>query len=177
MQQRLPVARFTDASLLYFQVRMIKSKAEVGVLRRCAEITQAGAQAFVDSIQEGRSELEILVAVESALKRNGSDEVSFTTQAAVAVAERRGLKDCLYSSPNVKAGFMGHAIGTHYHEPPWIDLLENTELRENMVLVLEPILRKKGVGGVLIEDAVLVTAEGGERLSNLDIRPWRSILS
>jgi Xaa-Pro aminopeptidase len=72
---------------------------------------------------------------------------------------------------------MGHAIGTHYHEPPWIDLLENTELRENMVLVLEPILRKKGVGGVLIEDAVLVTAEGGERLSNLDIRPWRSILS
>ena len=259
LQQRLPAARFTDASLLYFQVRMIKSKAEVGVLRRCAEITQAGAQAFVDSIQEGRSELEILVAVESALKLNGSDEVSFTTQvgagvktfainpyatdqplkqgdmvlldcgatycgyrgdmsrttvvgngsdevlqllegtaemydrcleqvrpgvpssniakAAVAVAERRGLKDCLYSSPNVKAGFMGHAIGTHYHEPPWIDLLENTELRENMVLVLEPILRKKGVGGVLIEDAVLVTAEGGERLSNLDIRPWRSIPS
>jgi Xaa-Pro aminopeptidase len=256
IEQRLSGAKFTDASRLYYQVRMVKSKAEVDVLRRCTEITQAGAQAFVDSIQEGRLELEILVAVESALKLNGSDEVSFTTQvgaglktfeinpyatdqplkkgdmvlldcgatycgyrgdmsrttvvgkgsdevlellegtaemydrcleevrpgvpssnlakAAVAVAESRGLKDCLYSSPNVKAGFMGHAIGTHYHEPPWIDLTENTELRENMVLVLEPILRKKGVGGVLIEDAVLVTSAGAERLSTLDIRPWMS---
>ena len=78
--QRCSGVKFTDASLLYFQVRMAKSKAEVDILRRCAKITQAGAQAFVDSIQEGRPEREILVAVESALKLNGSDEVSFTTQ-------------------------------------------------------------------------------------------------
>jgi Xaa-Pro aminopeptidase len=91
----------------------------------------------------------------------------------VAVSERLGLKDCLYSSPNVRPGFMGHAIGTSYHEPPGINLSDNTELQENMVIVLEPILRREGVGGVLIEDAILVTAKGGERLSNLDIRPWR----
>ena len=259
MQRRLSGVKFTDASLMYFQVRMVKSATEVDVLRRCAQITQAGAQAFVDSIQAGRAEREILVAVESALKLNGSDEVSFTTQvgagpktfkinpyatdqplkegdmvlldcgatywgyrgdlsrttvvgkgsddmlqllegtaemydrcleevrpgvpssniakAGIAVAESLGLKDYLYSSPNVKVGFMGHAIGTHYHEPPWIDLAENTELQENMVLVLEPILRKIGVGGVIIEDAVLETAIGGERLSTLDIRPWRTALS
>ncbi len=258
-RERFPGVKFTDASLMYYKVRMVKSPAEVAVLRRCAQITQTGGQAFLDLIQEGRTEREILVAVESALKLNGSDEVSFTTQvgsgpytfaincyasdqrlkegdmvmldcgatywgyrgdlsrttvvgkgskevlqllegtaemydrcleavrpgvpssniakAGIAVAERYGLKDCLYSSPNVKVGFMGHALGTHYHEPPWIDLVENTELQENMVLVLEPILRKAGVGGVNIEDAVLVTAKGGERLCTLDTRPWRAAQS
>jgi Xaa-Pro aminopeptidase len=256
LRERFPNVKFTDASRLYYQVRMVKSPAEVAVLRRCAQITQVGAQAFLDSVQEGRTEREILVAIESALKLNGSDEVSFTTQVGagpktfainpyaadqrlkdgdmvlmdcgatycgyrgdlsrttvlghgssevlellegtaemydrclevvrpgvpsseiartgVAVAERLGLKDYLYSSPNVKVGFMGHAIGTHYHEPPWIDLTENTALQENMVIVIEPILRREGVGGVLIEDAVLVTTKGAERLSTLDIRPWRS---
>jgi len=259
LRGRFPGVPFIDASRPYYEVRMVKSPAEVAVLRRCAQITQAGAQAFLDSVQAGRSEREILVAVESALKLNGSGEVSFTTQvgagpktfvinpyatdqrlkegdmvlldcgatywgyrgdlsrttvvgkgssevlqllegtaemydrcleavrpgvpssniakAGMAVAEQRGLKDCLYSSPNVKVGFMGHAIGTHYHEPPWIDVVENTVLQENMVIVLEPILRKEGIGGVLIEDAVLVTAKGGERLSTLDIRPWRSAQS
>lgn len=255
LREQFPEVKFTDASPVYYQVRMVKSPTEVAVLRRCAQITQAGAQAFLDSLQEGRTEREILVAMESALKLNGSDEVSFTTQvgvgpktfainpyaadqplkqgdmvlmdcgatycgyrgdmsrttvlgsgssevlqllegtaemydrcleavrpgapssdiakAGIAVAERLGLKDCLYSSPNVKAGFMGHAIGTHYHEPPGLNLEDNTLLQENMVIVLEPILRKEGVGGVLIEDAVLVTAKGGERLSTLDVRPWR----
>jgi len=103
--------------------------------------------------------------------------VSRIAQTGIDVSERLGLKDCLYSSPNVKPGFMGHAIGTSYHEPPGINLNDHTELRENMVIVLEPILRREGVGGVLIEDAILVTAKGGERLSNLDIRPWRSAQS
>jgi Xaa-Pro aminopeptidase len=98
-------------------------------------------------------------------------------KAGIAVAERYGLRDCLYSSPNVKVGFMGHGLGTHYHEPHWIDLVENTELKENMVIVLEPILRKAGVGGVNIEDAVLVTTKGGERLCTLDTRPWRAAQS
>ena len=46
-----------------------------------------------------------------------------------------------------------------------------------MVLGLEPLLHKDGVGGVLIEDLILVTAKGGERISTLDIRPWRSAQS
>jgi len=256
LQERFPGVKFTDASLLCFRVRMVKSPAEVAVLRRCVQITQAGGQAFLDLIQEGRGEREILAAVESALKLNGSDEVSFTSQigrgpytfeincyagdgvlkegdmvmldcgatycgyrgdlsrttvvgkgspevmqllegvaemydrcleairpgvpssdiarAGIAVAERHGMKDYLYSSPNTKAGFMGHAIGTHFHEPPWIDLEENTELKENMVIVIEPILRKQGVGGVNIEDPILVTAKGGERLCTLGTRPWRA---
>ena len=259
LQEGFPEVKFTDASLLLFHVRMVKSPAELEVLRRCFQITQEGAKAFLDTAQEGRTEREILVAVESALKLNGSDEVSYTTQvgsgaktacinpyaddtrlkqgdmvlldcgatycgyrgdmsrttvvgkgspevlqllevtaemydrcleavrpgvpssniakAGIEVAERHGLKDCLWSSPNVAAGFMGHSIGTFYHEPPWIDLSEKTELQENMVLVLEPLLHKDGVGGVLIEDLILVTAKGGERVSTLDIRPWRSAQS
>ena len=71
---RFPSANITDASQLLLRVRMVKSPAEVAVIRRCAEITDAGGQAFLDTVQEGRSEREVLVAVEGAMKLEGSDE-------------------------------------------------------------------------------------------------------
>lgn len=80
LASRFPSARIDDASNLLLEVRKVKSLAEIGVLKRCAEITDAGGEAFLSASQEGRSERDILVEVESALKRNGSDEVSFTTQ-------------------------------------------------------------------------------------------------
>jgi Xaa-Pro aminopeptidase len=41
-----------------------------------------------------------------------------------------------------------------------------------MIIVVEPILSEAGVGGVKLEDAVLVTADGAERLSSCPIRSW-----
>ena len=38
-----------------------------------------------------------------------------------------------------------------------------------MVIVLEPILAAPGLGGVKLEDAVLITATGPERLSELAV--------
>jgi Xaa-Pro aminopeptidase len=220
----------------------------------CAEVSDAGARAFLAGAKEGRSEREILVEVESALKLAGSDEVSFTTQVGsgpatasicpyptdrrlsqgdivqldcgascfgyrgdisrvavvgdpptrlrmfmdvtarmydamfaalrpglvvsdlarigVEVAREHGLYECLYSSPTHDVGFMGHAIGTGFHEPPEICLEDHSEIQEDMVLVLEPILREDGLGGVKLEDAVLVTATGADPLSKCPLRTW-----
>src|SRR5262245_19044622 len=80
LASRFPSATITDASSLLLEVRKVKSLAEIGVLKRCAEITDAGGEAFLSTSQEGRSERDILIEVEGALKRNGSDEVSFATQ-------------------------------------------------------------------------------------------------
>jgi Xaa-Pro aminopeptidase len=67
---------------------------------------------------------------------------------------------------------MGHAMGCSYHEPPELNPETQTVLRENMLIVLEPILMRAGVGGVKLEDAVVVTANGAERLSSCPLRNW-----
>ncbi len=91
---------------------------------------------------------------------------------AISIAKQAGLGEYLYHSPNHSLGFVGHGIGCWYHEFPEIHPLAEDVLVENMVVVPETILGRPGVGGAKIEDAVLVTANGVERLSSLPVRPW-----
>src|SRR5262249_15409310 len=88
---------------------------------------------------------------------------------AVGIAERRGLQDFLYRSPNHEPGCVAHGIGLSYVEPPELSPRDETILQENMVIVLEPILADRAVGGVKLEDALLITRTGPERLSQLPL--------
>lgn len=70
--------------------------------------------------------------------------------------------------------FVGHGIGLHLHEDPYIGetpLLGrpgvDAELRENMVLGFEPLCYRTGYGfGVQNKDLLLVTGTGSELLSD-----------
>ncbi|MGL6280384.1 MAG: M24 family metallopeptidase, partial [Gaiella sp.] len=61
---------------------------------------------------------------------------------------------------------LGHGVGLEVHEPPYLFRMPYGELLEGDVLTLEPGLYRKGVGGVRIEDLVLVTADGCETLTD-----------
>jgi len=90
------------------------------------------------------------------------------------IDDRYGLAGLLYRSPNHPDGFIGHLISCSYNEPPELYPACTTILQEQMVIVLEPILTDPAVGGVKIEDAVLITADGPERLSQLPVLTWES---
>ncbi len=55
---------------------------------------------------------------------------------------------------------LGHGIGLEVHELPNISSLENVCLMENMILTIEPGIYEKNLGGVRIEDVILVTKTG-----------------
>jgi Xaa-Pro dipeptidase len=59
----------------------------------------------------------------------------------------------------------GHGIGTGPHESPRVVPGEETVIREDMVLMLEPGAYEPGVGGVRLEWMYLVTATGNEVLN------------
>jgi len=63
----------------------------------------------------------------------------------------------------------GHAIGLAVHEPPFLVPRTQDPLAEGMVFTIEPGIYRPGVGGIRLEDDVLVTSDGPELLSALPL--------
>lgn len=60
----------------------------------------------------------------------------------------------------------GHGVGLEVHERPGIGRVESEPLVAGDVIALEPGLYRSGYGGVRLEDLVLVTADGAEKLTD-----------
>ena len=61
---------------------------------------------------------------------------------------------------------LGHGIGLEVHEAPSLSVRGETVLEPNMTVTLEPGVYLPGIGGVRIEDDILITATGNEKLTH-----------
>ncbi len=90
-------------------------------------------------------------------------------QAAAAVIEQHGYRTerpagTLTSTlPSMTHG-LGHGIGLDVHEPPLLDF-KGPELLAGDALTIEPGLYSNTIGGVRVEDQVIITSDGCENLT------------
>ncbi len=83
--------------------------------------------------------------------------------------------DCAARAEIERAGFgkyfthrTGHGLGLEAHETPEMKQGEKLALEPGMVFTIEPGVYLPGLGGVRIEDDVIVTAAGGESMTTLN---------
>jgi Xaa-Pro dipeptidase len=80
----------------------------------------------------------------------------------------------------VEAGFgdffvhrLGHGVGLEVHESPSMGATSKEKLAAGYVVTDEPGIYIPGYGGVRIEDTVLITRDGAERLTIGPYSPTR----
>ncbi|MGH2759386.1 MAG: M24 family metallopeptidase [Actinomycetota bacterium] len=82
-------------------------------------------------------------------------------RAAREVLEKEGLGDRFVHST-------GHGVGLDIHESPSLTISAEDVLEPGMVVTIEPGVYLPGVGGVRVEDLLVVTQDGAENLTTLD---------
>lgn len=84
---------------------------------------------------------------------------------AVHKAEEMGYGDTFMGYGTDKALFIGHGVGLELDELPVLTAKLNYPLEEGMVFALEPKIVLPGIGVAGVENTVVVTAQGLEKLT------------
>ncbi|HEX9977647.1 MAG TPA: aminopeptidase P family protein [Acidimicrobiia bacterium] len=66
----------------------------------------------------------------------------------------------------------GHGVGLEIHEPPWIRRGNDDPLQVGDAVTVEPGVYLPGIGGVRIEDMVIVTPEGRDLITAAPREMW-----
>ena len=72
-------AQFVSAEEKLRKLRMVKDEKELKIIREACALADYAIEVGCDEIKEGKTELDVLAAVEFALKKKGVREMSFST--------------------------------------------------------------------------------------------------
>lgn len=223
------------------EIRMIKTAAEVEIIKVACNIADAAFEHIINYIKPGLTELQVSNELEFFMRQQGATESSFDTIVAsglrsalphgvatdkiiekgdfvtldygalyngyvsdttrtlavgepseklkeiydvVLQAQLIGVKEFRPGITGIEADAVvrdyikehgygeafghstGHGIGLEVHEGPGLSHRSNKILEAGMTVTCEPGIYLPGIGGVRIEDDILITAEGNEVLTH-----------
>ena len=137
LRAKLDRAKFIDATLLMFGVRVIKSPLELDYLRTSAKMTMAGIDAAIAAIEPGKTENDIAAVAAKTMIDQGSE--FFSIDPIVNVAHRTGYFHTTFKRHPISPGDpIQLEFGACYHRytaPVMRTVLtaEPTDLQKRMI--------------------------------------------
>ncbi|AIF66772.1 M24 family metallopeptidase [Terribacillus saccharophilus] len=233
-------ADLIPSSGLIEELRLIKSEAELAIMKTAAEIADAAYTHILTFVKPGMKEIEVSNELEFFMRKQGATQSSFDT--IVASGYRSALPHGVASDKEIQKGELvtldygalyngycsditrtfavgeisdklreiydivleanlrgvagvkpgitgkeadaltrdyisekgygqyfghstGHGLGMDVHESPALSFRSDTVLKPGMVVTVEPGIYIPEVGGCRIEDDLVLTADGSERLT------------
>lgn len=125
-------------------------------VKRMFDAVRAVQTRMLDSVREGTEASKVMSSACDLFERHG-----FKTIRALLKDDRDATKVGFIHS-------LGHGVGLTIGERPYLSLFSDDILRTNQVVTVEPGLYEPGVGGVRIEDTVVVKKHRIENLTPLE---------
>ena len=245
--QLAPEVELVPSSGLVEKLRQVKDDAELDHMARAAAVADDALAEVLPMVSEGRTEAEVALALDSAMRRLGAEESAFETIVAsgpnaakpharpserrlergdpvvidfgalyegyrsdmtrtffvgapptgvmaevlevVARAQEAGLAAVRAGAVSgevdqaarrvvTESGYgqafehgTGHGVGLDIHEAPWVGAGTAAILQAGTVVTVEPGVYLSGIGGVRIEDTVVVTDTGCRPLTRFPKDP------
>jgi len=159
----LPHARPTDCLVQHNDLLLIDMGANVSGY--ASDMTRTQAVGKLDSKKRRmyRAVLESQLAAVDAVRPGVS--CGSIDAAARDVLRGFGPRHSTESLDKLFIHSTGHGLGLEIHERPRVGRKESTKLQAGMVITIEPGVYQQGLGGVRIEDTVVVTPGGCEILT------------
>lgn len=82
LKEALPQTQFLDAADLIWELRMIKSPAEIGLIKRAAQITALSLKQNLPSVEVEMTEREVANKIAMGLLQNGADKYNYVSAIA-----------------------------------------------------------------------------------------------
>lgn len=124
----------------------------------CSDITRTVA------VGEIKPELRKIYDIVLEAQENGVKKIKPGMTGKEADATTRDIiNDCGYGE--YFGHSTGHGIGLEIHEAPRLSITSDVVLKPGMVVTVEPGIYIPGVGGCRIEDDIVITETGNERLT------------
>ena len=76
---RFDGASFSAAEAILHELRMVKDEREIALLRKACELADFAVETGVNELAEGKTELDIIAAIEFEVKKKGVSGMSFDT--------------------------------------------------------------------------------------------------
>ena len=133
----------------------VVGKASIKVKRMFETVREVQAR-ILDALKEGAQASRMMNSACDLFERDG-----FKTIRGVLKGDRDAAKLGFIHS-------LGHGVGLTIGERPYLSLFSDERLRKNQVVTVEPGLYEPGVGGVRIEDTVVIKKRGVDNLTPLE---------
>jgi Xaa-Pro aminopeptidase len=100
LRERLPKATFVHARDLYFRTRMVKTEAEIAILKQVGELTERVVAKVIAGLRPGVREQQVGAEIMNRMLEAGADAVSYQVGSGI----RSGIINCKPTDKVIEAG-------------------------------------------------------------------------